>query len=246
MSRVKILLVAVIAFVWAVMPASAWSELRERIENRGEVNVSVDGAGMPDLPDGVPDVFGDPGRVGDALSRLATVPHRPDVDGYARAAFGKSWADVDRNGCDTRNDMLAASLEGPVWKPGSDCVVIAGMLHDPYTGSSIAFVKKEASKVQVDHLVPLSFAWDVGASRWPVTKRLRFANDPINLIVVSGKTNQAKGDLSPGEWMPVNRGFACTYVRRVALVAFRYELPLTADDVSSMAATADAVCGNAN
>ena len=46
-----------------------------------------------------------------------------------------AWADVDHNGCDTRNDMLHRDLTAVTLKPGTtDCVVLTGVLNDPYTG----------------------------------------------------------------------------------------------------------------
>ena len=73
---------------------------------------------------------------------------------------------MDRNGCDTRNDILARDLEGETFKPGTrDCVVLTGTLDDPYTATTIAFERGNAtsSAVQIDHVVALSDAWQKGA-----------------------------------------------------------------------------------
>ena len=35
--------------------------------------------------------------------------------------------------------------------------------------------------MQIDHIVPLALAWDLGARDWPDDMRTRFANDPANL-----------------------------------------------------------------
>ena len=49
---------------------------------------------------------------------------RAPKTGYSRDQFGAAWADVDHNGCDTRNDILARDLTGETFKPGThDCVV---------------------------------------------------------------------------------------------------------------------------
>ena len=74
-----------------------------------------------------------------------------------------------------------------------------GTLHDPYTNTTIAFQRgaKVGESVQIDHIVPLAYAWDMGAFGWPDPERLRFANDPANLLAVQGQANQDKGDLPP-------------------------------------------------
>src|SRR3546814_5849449 len=60
-----------------------------------------------------------------------SVAEADDQDSYQRDEFGQRWADIDRNGCDQRNDALAAALENVTTKPGThDCVVLTGTLHD--------------------------------------------------------------------------------------------------------------------
>src|SRR5690606_11373307 len=55
-----------------------------------------------------------------ALALLATIAVRergPKL-GYARDQYGPAWADTDRNGCDTRNDILHRDLRDGSIKPG--------------------------------------------------------------------------------------------------------------------------------
>ena len=88
--------------------------------------------------------------------------------GYDREQFGPAWSDVDRNGCDTRNDILKRDLAGETFKPGThDCVVLTGTLDDPYTGKTIAFSRGQGTSeaVQIDHVVALSDAWQKGAQQ---------------------------------------------------------------------------------
>lgn len=110
--------------------------------------------------------------------------------------------------------------------------VIAGSLPaEPYTGRRIEFRKAAANKVQVDHLYPLARAWDMGAAHWPLRRRIDFANDQAaNLLAVDGPANASKNDSGPGEWMPLNRNYRCTYVLRYLQVARKYVLPITAND----------------
>jgi hypothetical protein len=171
------------------------------------------------------------------LRQVRVVAARPDVPGYKRDQFGQTWTDDHagrggHNGCDTRNDVLAAQLSAVQYRGSSRCVVIAGTLFtDPYTGRRIEFRKAAASTVQIDHLYPLARAWDMGAARWPLQRRVDFANDEAaNLLAVDGPANASKNDGGPGEWMPINRTYRCTYVLRYLQVARKYALPITAAD----------------
>jgi hypothetical protein len=147
--------------------------------------------------------------------------------GYERDRFGTRWKDIDRNGCDQRNDVLARDLRD-VRKQGR-CVVLAGTLHDPYSGRTITFAKTDAAEVQIDHVYPLALAWRMGASEWDEDRRERFANDHGNLLAVWGVPNRQKSDSGPGEWKP-RRAFQCAYAARYIAVAKKYALPVTAAD----------------
>ena len=97
---------------------------------------------------------------GTALAAVAKLPvkGRAPKTGYSRDQFGQAWFDTDRNGCDTRNDILRRDLKSRQMK--NACKVMAGTLApDPYTASSIRFVYGGASEVDIDHVVALSDAW---------------------------------------------------------------------------------------
>jgi hypothetical protein len=181
-----------------------------------------------------------------ALAALTVVARRPHVPGYQRGcapgqacSFGPAWTDNTtapggHNGCDTRNDVLAAQLSDVVHRTGSRCVVVAGVLHDPYTGQSIRFSKQHAAAVQIDHLVPLALAWDLGAAHWTPARRAVYANDEqLLLLAVSGPANEAKGDSGPGEWLPARSDW-CTYAARYIAVLAHYQLPVTAVDKNAL------------
>jgi Protein of unknown function (DUF1524) len=171
-------------------------------------------------------------RGGSALAALATlaVKGRAPKTGYDRALFGQAWADVDRNGCDTRNDVLRRDLTAYVLKPGTNgCLVLSGTLHDPYSGTTIAFVRGQStsSRVQIDHVVPLSDAWQKGAQRWSMPRRTAFANDLLNLLAVDGLTNQRKSDGDAATWLPPNKPYRCSYAARQIAVKAKYGLWVT-------------------
>ncbi len=164
---------------------------------------------------------------GSALAALreVAVKGRAPKTGYSRAQFGEAWADVDHNGCDTRDDVLRRDLTSIQVRPQTQgCVVVAGILADPYTGKRIEFSKSAASKVQIDHVVALSDAWQTGAQGWSDATRLQFANDPLELLAVDGPANQDKGDGDAATWLPPQKSFRCAYVSRQVAVKVRYHL----------------------
>jgi hypothetical protein len=181
-----------------------------------------------------------PDEVAAAISRLAAIPvkGRAPKTGYSREQFGAAWADVDHNGCDTRNDILARDLTGETFKPGThDCVVATGTLADKYTGTVIRFVRgvDTSSAVQIDHIVPLSLAWQTGAQQISEDQRKQFANDPLNLMAADGPSNMAKSDKDAATWLPPNKAFRCEYVARIASVKAKYKLWVTKPEHDAIA-----------
>jgi hypothetical protein len=155
---------------------------------------------------------------------------------YSRSAFGSSLssADPDRNGCATREDVMARDLVNKTVT--GICNVVKGILHDPYTGRDVAYDESVYSgSVQIDHMVPLSYAWRAGAEQWDKAKRVEFANDQDrNLLAVDGRANAGKGDSGPGEWLPLNQSFRCKYARDWAQVLYAYRLHVAPVDYDSL------------
>lgn len=160
--------------------------------------------------------------------------------GYARTRYGENWADsavgvpYARNGCRTRDDLLARDGQNVKYRAGSSCEVVSMELTDPYTGRLIHWHKDNADAVQVDHVVPLNYGWRMGAPRWAMTKRIDFANDPLNLLPVDGDANEEKDAAGPSSWLPPRRGIRCAYVTRFAQVALKYDVPVTSADKKIM------------
>lgn len=162
--------------------------------------------------------------------------------GYERDEFGYAWKDgvdkvpLSRNGCDTRNDVLKRDGLKEKFRSGSDCILASLTLHDPYTGKTISWVKAKATSVQIDHVMPLSYDWQMGAAHWDKSKREQIANDPLNLLPVDGSTNGSKSDSGPASWLPPNKEIRCSYAVRVAQVSVKYDLPVTSADKKTMLA----------
>ena len=216
-----------------------------------QVGTADEPAAVADGADGavVPTVA--PGT--DILAGVAVIPRRVRDPNYRRAAYGESWTDDNsapdgHNGCDTRNDILNRDLTDKTIVSLKRCpqAVKTGVLRDPYSGDTIAFTRGNqiGAAVQIDHIVPLALAWDLGAKDWNDELRLRFANDPANLLAVQGQANQDKGDQAPGEWMPPNEAFWCQYATQFAEVLRGYGLVVdqaSADQIRRGAASCPTV-----
>lgn len=172
-----------------------------------------------------------------AVLETLAVKGRAPKTGYERSQFGPAWSDVDRNGCDTRNDILYRDLTSIEYKDGTKkCVVQSGILIDPYSGEKISFLRGVAtsSEVQIDHVVALSNAWQTGAFKLTYDKRLAFANDPMNLLAVKGRLNSQKGDGDAATWLPPRKNIRCAYVAQQIVVKAKYGLWVTKPEKAAM------------
>ncbi|MCH9275382.1 HNH endonuclease family protein [Bifidobacterium amazonense] len=177
------------------------------------------------------------GPAADALAALA-VDDAPSTAGYDRDLFGYRQTDDDGNGCDIREDILARDLTDVTYRSAGGCQVQSGTLDDPYTGQTIRFERGRdtSSAVQIDHVVALENAWQSGARDWDAATRMRFGNDPANLLAVDGPANQDKGSASAAYWLPTNADYRCEYVARQIGVKTAYGLTVTTAERRAMQA----------
>ena len=176
-------------------------------------------------------LFGDSNAQAE-LTKLEVKGRAPKT-GYSRKQFGDGWGKID--GCSTREVILARDLANE--KLDDKCRVQSGRLDDPYTGKTIQFQrgKETSQRVQIDHVVALSDAWQKGAQQLPREEREKLANDPLNLLAVDGPANQAKGDGDAATWLPANKPFRCQYIERQVAVKRRYRLWVTSAEKDAMA-----------
>ena len=184
------------------------------------------------------------GAEGTALAQLAGLEEKgraPKTD-YDRDLFG--WRDdMDRNGCDTRNDVLRRDLTAITLKSGTDgCVVQRGTLDSPYSGETIDFDRSD-STVDIDHVVALSDAWQTGAASWEEQTMREFANDPLNLLAVDSGLNRQKGDGDAATWLPPKKDYRCEYVARQIAVKDKYELWVKPAEADAMERVLDGCDG---
>ena len=168
---------------------------------------------------------------GPATSNRPAAP----ASAYTRDAFGQRWADVDRNGCDTRNDVLRRDLTQVQIKPGTQgCKVLSGQLVDPYSGATIPFSSQDSQAVHIDHTVSLADAWASGAWAWDESQRTAFANDPANLLAVDGPANTSKSDATAADWLPDTVAGRCELVEHQVVVKAKWGLSVTERERAAM------------
>lgn len=138
------------------------------------------------------------------------LPVKPEARaGYERDAF-RHWIDENHDGCNTRMEVLIEEAVKPP-QQGERCKLTGGEWLSYYDEVTVT----DASKLDIDHVVPLAEAWDSGASGWTPERREAFANDLTaerSLVAVTASTNRSKGDKDPAEWMPPAEGATCTYL----------------------------------
>lgn len=158
------------------------------------------------------------------LERLEVKGRAPKT-GYARTEFYSSWPNVD--GCSLRQIIIKRELGKEAVLDG--CNVVGGKFTEPYTGSEMVFHQKSdfSNKIQIDHIVALSDAWQKGAQYKTKEERYALATDPLNLIAVDGAANQQKSDGDAATWLPPNKAFRCQYVARQVSVKYKYGLWVT-------------------
>lgn len=174
-----------------------------------------------------------------ALEVLDSIPvaERTEWDGpFDRATnFGDGWADLDGDGCNTRNEVLESQLSD-VELLRDNCRVDTGVLEDPYTGETVTFQRGQHSseKVQIDHVVAVYNAWRTGAQDLSYEERVAFANDPLNLQATQDWVNDEKMSLDASQWLPPDESYHCTYVSRQIAVKATYHLWVTPAEDAAM------------
>ena len=200
---------------------------------------------------GPPPAAAYPGSETQAKFDSLPIKGRAPKTGYKRSQFGDAWSDDvsvanGHNGCDTRNDILRLQLADVTIKPNTiGCVVLSGMLNDPYTGTTVEFQRgpESSDDVQIDHIVALSDAWQTGAQELDEVTRRNFANDPVNLQATLGWVNHQKGDSDAASWLPPNAAYRCTFVSRIVDVKATYGLWVTQAERDAIAHVLSSDCG---
>ncbi|PSJ25902.1 hypothetical protein B7P34_25735 [Streptosporangium nondiastaticum] len=163
------------------------------------------------------------------LTELKVSPEG-SMDGYSRAKF-PHWA-TQSGECNTREVVL--KRDGENVQQDAKCAAVSGTWVSPYDGATW----HDAQDIDIDHIVPLAQAWRSGANAWTTEQRKAFANDLTRpqLIAVTDRVNQEKGDKDPAQWMPPLNSYACTYARMWVTVKHYYKLTVDSAEKDKLAA----------
>ena len=168
------------------------------------------------------------------LDQLPVIERSTEDPTYRRAAFGRTWADLDGDGCNTRDEVLLAAVART--KPyraqrqgRCRADMVAGTWTDLYTGQLMTWSNlkdiRQAEAIPLDHIVSLAGSYRYGAKNWTQRRRIEFANDELNLTPTTAAVNRAKSDGDPVSWTPPALG-RCAYATRHITVKARWNLPV--------------------
>jgi len=151
---------------------------------------------------------------------ILSLPLLLSADEYKRSYF-RHWIDIDQDCQESRAETLIRYNMGILtFKTDKNCVVVKGAWICPYTGILYYFAKD----LDIDHIIPLKWAWNHGASEWTDEKRKVFANDPENLLAVQARSNRQKGAKGINQWLPSNTEFIRTYIAKWFYLQEKYGL----------------------
>lgn len=167
------------------------------------------------------------------LTALDCVPVAEErIGGYDRKLF-KHWIDANKNGKDTRAEVLIAESLVSVRFSSTGKTVSTGKWLSLYDGETWT----KASDVDVDHVVALAEAWRSGAWKWSAARRQAYANDlgvAWTLRAVTDNVNQSKSDDDPTYWLPPFESATCVYLTEWVAVKIRWKLSVDAEERQSI------------
>ena len=221
--RLKARRISVIVFsfgliiAWILINPASYKEIFTPVKNTGaEAGLDFSSEAVTEAQESAP-------LASDLLAELEVKGRAPKT-GYSREEFYDGWPLID--GCSLRQRILKREMGDTAIL--DECNVISGEFDEPYTGEHLVLkTRDEVSKLQIDHVVALSDAWQKGAQYKSYEIRNAIATDPLNLLAVDGASNQQKSDGDAATWLPKNKRFRCQYVARQVSVKYKYELWVT-------------------
>ena len=160
---------------------------------------------------------------------MRPVGKTPHTSKYLRSDW-HHWSDSDRDCLDTRGEILKLRSLSPVAMNKNGCRVKTGKWKDYYYPE----IHTQASKVDIDHLVPLKHAHNFGAANWNKSQKEKFANDPENLVITNRSYNRQKGAKGINEWLPRHRDYTCKYISDWVKIKKKYSLGLGEGEKNSI------------
>jgi hypothetical protein len=117
-----------------------------------------------------------------------------------------------------------------IFKDDKECTVLSGTWNDFYFDQTIF----RANQTDIDHVIPLEHASNIGGESWSPEKKTQFANDPINLVITDKHYNRQKGAKTIAQWLPIQKEYACRYISRWLGVKHKYNLPLLGEEFQTI------------
>ena len=173
------------------------------------------------------------------LLTLPSLSNAENIPAYDRGLFG-SWKDFDNDCQNTRHELLQTLSLDEFTLTDNTCRVLTGLWLDPYTNMYFSM----SSELDIDHLVPLKYAWTRGAYNWPKSKRVKFSNDESNLFAVKKSVNRQKSAMGPAMWLPPSDNFKCEYIKLFQEIVAKYDLRQADDELSQINRIMDKFCVN--
>lgn len=113
------------------------------------------------------------------------------------------------------------------------CYITGGKWHEPYAGKTV----DNPRKLDIDHMIPLSYVAKQGGQAWSSEKKQKYANDlsySDHLVASDSSANRIKGDQGPSTWKPSNKSYHCAYATAWVTVAKNYSIPLPSADKAAL------------
>ena len=171
------------------------------------------------------------------LLSLPSLLNAENIPAYDRGLFG-NWKDFDNDCQNTRHELLQTLSLDEFTLTDNTCRVLTGLWLDPYTNMYFS----ASSELDIDHLVPLKYAWTRGAYSWPKLKRVKFSNDESNLFAVKKSVNRQKSAMGPAMWLPPSDNFKCEYIKLFQEIVAKYNLRQADDELSEINIKMDKFC----
>ncbi len=147
---------------------------------------------------------------------------------YKRSLY-KHWIDSDGDCQNQRHEILIQRSLTAVKLSKNGCRVLRGKWDDWYYPEVLTV----SSDIDIDHVIPLAHAHAYGASNWNSKKRELFANDPENLIITNKTYNRSKGAKSIADWLPINKNYACRYIKKWFYIKKKYGLKVGPSEIET-------------
>jgi hypothetical protein len=175
--------------------------------------------------------FQSPGKLLILFFLLASCSHRipHEFKRYDRSEWSH-WSDPDKDCQNTRQEILITRSKTKVKLNKKSCTVISGQWSDYYFPEEHTLAKN----VDIDHLIPLKHAHEVGGANWTQKEKERFANDPENLVITNKSYNRKKGAKTIAEWLPIHRDRTCVYLKDWVRIKKKYHLILKEEEFESI------------